>query len=101
MTEKGQGARWRMAIERKELVLVAEHEKHGIVAMASAGAARDRDLGFDGEVYTLYVDPPYFGMGVGRILLNGTFAELRRRAFRSCVIWAHARNNARFFYEAM
>ncbi len=38
MTEKGQGARWRMAIDRKELVLVAEHEKHGIVAMASAGA---------------------------------------------------------------
>ena len=101
MTEKGQGARWRMAIERKELVLVAEHDKHGIVAMASAGATRDRDLGFDGEVYTLYVDPQFFGLGAGRQLLNGTFAELRRRALRSCVIWAHAKNNARFFYEAM
>lgn len=101
MTGKGQAARWRMSIERKELVLVAENEKHGVVGMASAGAARDRDLGFDGEVYTLYVDPAFFGCGAGRELLNGTFAELRRRAFRSCVIWAHAKNNARFFYEAM
>jgi L-amino acid N-acyltransferase YncA len=101
MTQMGQGARWRMAIERKELVLVAENEKHGIVGMASAGSARDRDLGLDGEIYTLYVDPAFFGRGAGRALLNGTFHELRRRAFRSCVIWAHARNNARFFYEAM
>ena len=90
-----------MAIERKELVLVAEHERYGIVAMASAGATRDRAIGFDGEVYTLYVDPAHFGQGAGRQLLNGTFAELQRRAFRSCVIWAHAKNNARFFYEAM
>lgn len=101
MTGKGQAARWRTAIERKELVLVADNENHGIVGMASAGATRDRELGFDGEVYTLYVDPTFFGCGVGRELLNGTFAELRRRVFRSCVIWAHAKNNARFFYEAM
>jgi L-amino acid N-acyltransferase YncA len=101
MTEKGQAARWRMAIDRKELVLIAENEKHGIIGMASAGATRDRDLGLDGEVYTLYIDPAFFGRGAGRLLLNGAFVELRRRAFRSCVIWAHARNNARFFYEAM
>jgi L-amino acid N-acyltransferase YncA len=101
MTPKGQTARWQSAIQHRELVLVAEHEKHGIVAMASAGAARDRGLGFDGEVYTLYVDPQFFGLGAGRLLLTGTFGELRKRAFRSCVIWAHAKNNARFFYEAM
>ncbi len=101
MTPKGQTIRWKSAIEHRELVLVAEHEKHGILAMASAGAARDRGLGLDGEVYTLYVDPTFLGMGAGRQLLTGTFAELRKRAFRSCVIWAHAKNNARYFYEAM
>jgi L-amino acid N-acyltransferase YncA len=101
MTPKGQSARWLAAINRRELVLIAEHEKFGIVAMASAGAARDRALGFDGEVFTLYVDPSHFGCGAGRQLLTGTFSELRKRGFRSCVIWAHAKNNARFFYEAM
>jgi len=101
MTPTGQAARWRAAILHNELVLVAEHAEHGIIGMASAGPTRDRDIGFDSEVYTLYVDPSFYGRGAGRQLLNGAFAQLRKRGFRSCVIWAHARNNARFFYEAM
>lgn len=101
MTPKGQTMRWHAAIRARDMVLVAEHEKHGIVAMGSAGATRDRGFGFDGEVYTLYVDPAFYGRGAGRLLLNGAFAGLRQRGFRSCVIWAHAKNNARFFYEAM
>ncbi|HVZ90671.1 MAG TPA: GNAT family N-acetyltransferase [Rhizomicrobium sp.] len=101
MTPKGQTARWRAAIANRELVLVAASEQHGIIGMSSMGAARDRELGFDGEVFTLYVDPSFYGRGAGRQLLNGGFSELRKRGFRSCVIWAHAKNNARYFYEAM
>ncbi|HEY0104778.1 MAG TPA: GNAT family N-acetyltransferase [Rhizomicrobium sp.] len=103
MTPTGQTARWNSAIrsQRRENVLVAEDTAAGIVGMASLGPSRDRNLGFDGEVFTLYVDPNYFGRGVGRTLLNGAFAVLRARGFSSCVIWAHAKNNARFFYETM
>ncbi len=103
MTRKGQTARWQAAIraQKRETVLVAEDAKAGLVAMASMGAARDKSFGYDGEVYTLYVDPNYFGRGVGRTVLNGAFAVLKARGFSSCVIWAHAKNNARFFYETM
>ncbi len=87
--------------QKREIVLVAEDAKAGVVAMASLGPARDKSLGYDGEVYTLYVDPNYFGRGAGRTLLNGAFAVLRARGFTSCQIWAHAKNNARFFYESM
>jgi GNAT superfamily N-acetyltransferase len=101
MTHGGQTGRWRAAICQGELVLVAELEKHGMVGMLSAGPSRDRTLGFDGEVYTLYVDPAFYGQGAGAKLLSGAFAQLRKRGCRSCVIWAHAGNNARFFYERM
>jgi len=103
MTPRGQTARWEAAIraQGRETVLVAESTSHGIVGMASLGPARDGVLGFDGEIYTLYVDPSFFGRGVGRALLQGAFAVLRRGGMSSCVIWAHARNHARFFYEAM
>lgn len=103
MTQKGQTARWRAAIRARgrETVLVAECGKLGIVGMASVGPARDNSLGFDGEVYTLYVHPDFFGHGVGRALLDASFTTLRKRAFTSCVIWAHAKNPARYFYEAM
>ena len=102
MTHKGQTARWQAAIRaRHEAVLVAECPKQGIVGMTSFGPARDGGLGFDGEVYTLYVHPGFFGQGAGRALLHGAFGTLQKRGFTSCVIWAHAKNPARFFYEAM
>jgi len=103
MTPKGQTARWLSAIrnQRREAVLVAEDAQAGIVGMASIGPARDRALAYDGEVYTLYVDPSYYNRGIGRALLKAAFAILRQRGRTSCVIWAHAGNNARFFYETM
>jgi GNAT superfamily N-acetyltransferase len=85
----------------KGAVLVAEDAAHGPIGLAGFGAARDRGLGFDGEVYTLYVAPAFLGQGAGRALLHGAFAALKQRAFRSCLIWSHAQNNACFFYEAM
>jgi GNAT superfamily N-acetyltransferase len=102
MTLRGQAARWRAAVRaRGEVVFVAEDDAAGIVGMASCGQARDGTLGFDGEVYTLYVDPTFYGGGIGRALLKDSFAWMRERGYSSCVIWAHAKNNARFFYERM
>ncbi len=103
MTPGGQSARWRATISARgrEHVLVAEHENFGIVGMASFGPSRDGAIGFDGEIYTLYVGPSFFNRGVGRALLRAAFSDLRRRGYTSCIVWAHARNPARFFYEAM
>ena len=103
MTVRGQTARWRAAIRARgrESVLVAECGTYGVVGMTSFGPSRDGGLDFDGEVYTLYVDPAFYGRGSGRALLRGAFTALRKRGHSSCVIWAHAKNPARFFYEAM
>jgi ribosomal protein S18 acetylase RimI-like enzyme len=86
---------------KKNAVLLAEDARHGAIGLAGFGAARDRGLDFDGEVYTLYVAPGFQGQGVGRSLLHGAFAAMKARAFQSCLIWSHAENNACFFYEAM
>ena len=86
---------------RKGAVMTAELSHHGVVGLAGFGASRDRGLDFDGEIYTLYVNPDFLGLGVGRALLHGVFAALQIRAFHSCVIWSHAENHACYFYEAM
>ena len=105
MSHKAHTARWQSAIRNAErnsgAVLVAEDEQHGVVGLCSLGAVRDGGIGFDGEVYTLYVDPAFMGRGAGRALLSGAFDTFKARRLRSCLIWAHARNNACFFYEAM
>ena len=101
MSVKNHTARWQNQLRSQGSVIVAEDHKHGLIGLASMGGARDSSLGFDGEVYTLYVDPGFFGQGAGRALLHGAFAALKERKLTSCLIWSHAPNNACFFYEAM
>jgi ribosomal protein S18 acetylase RimI-like enzyme len=105
MSVKAHTARWHSTIKAMDrhggTVLVAEDAQFGPVGLCSLGRARDRGLGFEGEIYTLYVDPMFLGRGAGRALLCGAFEALKERQLRSCLIWAHARNNACFFYEAM
>ena len=102
MTPKGQTTRWLAAIRAQahEKILVAD-SRYGIVGMTGFGPARDRALGYDGEIYTLYVEPGYFGLGIGRALMKQAFETFRADGVKRCMLWAHARNNARFFYEAM
>lgn len=103
MSVERQSGRWRNAIAMaaREAVYVAETDKGTILGMASMGRARDSGIGYDAEIYTLYVDPMTTGRGVGRALLAGAFGALAERGHARCVIWAHAKNPARFFYEAM
>jgi GNAT superfamily N-acetyltransferase len=103
MTIEGQTARWRNAIAMavREAVYVAEDDAKRVVGMTSLGRARDSGLGYDAEIYTLYVAPLRTGAGIGRALLKGAFTALAERGHTRCVIWAHAKNPARFFYEAM
>ena len=105
MSLKGHTGRWLTAIKGAErnrgVVLVAEDTTHGAIGLCSLGAARDKATGLEGEIYTLYVDPSFLGRGVGRALLAGAFQTLKDRKLGSCLIWAHAKNNACFFYEAM
>ena len=105
MSSRAHTARWQATIRTMEkhsgTVLVAEDARHGAIGLCSLGKARDGGCGYDGEVYTLYVDPAFLGRGAGRALLTGAFEALKDRKMRSCLIWAHAHNNACFFYEAM
>lgn len=101
MSLKGHTSRWQSAIKGPGTVLVAEDSQFGPIGLCSLGAARDGGAGYEGEIYTLYVDPGFLGRGTGRALMTGAFEIFKARRVRSCLVWAHAKNNACFFYEAM
>ena len=63
------------------VIYVAETEQHQL-GFASGGAERDSTLGFDSELYTIYLDGGIQGQGVGRQLLQGVASELAERGFQ-------------------
>ncbi len=102
LSEPRQRMLWTREISRRgphDGVLVAEHEHWGVIGFASFGPARDRAAGFEGEVYTLYVDPNHTGHGAGRALIRSAFTALWADGFRSAGVWALKGNPARYFYE--
>jgi L-amino acid N-acyltransferase YncA len=95
---------WTRTIKASNLrnpVLVAADAKSNVYGFASAGPSRDKNLPYEGEVYTLYVAPGRTGQGMGAALLSSVFRLFSKANYRGIVIWALAENPSRFFYEAM
>lgn len=64
-------------------------------------AGPDRDLGPPaGEVWAIYVDPPYWGRGIGNQLLGTALSALRDASRDPIALWVlEANRPARGFYE--
>ena len=86
-------------------ILVVQDEAGKLVAFASAGPARKRNLPigrqFDSEIFTLYVAPNVQGQGLGKALFFEIFSALAKRGCLDAFLWVLSANPSRFFYEAM
>ena len=88
-------------------VFVADDEERGVVGFGSCGPVRDPPEGLNGtevrvgEVYTLYVEPDFQNLGMGRRLLDALFRQLRADGHDTAVLWMLAANPTRFFYEGL
>ena len=69
-----------------------------VVGFVSVGASRDVDA--DGELFAIYVDPDYWGSGVGRKLMAAAEERLSELGHLEAILWVLADNpRARRFYE--
>jgi GNAT superfamily N-acetyltransferase len=70
----------------------------GFATTGPARAVEDPELG---EVLALYVDPPFWGHGLGRRLIVEARRRLTARGFAEAVLWVLAGNTrAERFYRA-
>lgn len=58
-----------------------------IVGFATTSASRDEDLPDFGELLALYVDPDYWGRGIGVALIKAARARLSGLGFRKALLW--------------
>lgn len=63
-----------------------------VVGYAAGGRARGVGPQFRGEVYELYVDPVFQGLGFGRLLFAEAMRRLKKRNLRPVLVWVLAEN---------
>ncbi len=77
---------WRDALKSGDSALVLEMA--GTVAgYATIGSSRQRGP-FQGEIYELYLDPIYQGLGLGEHLFEGCRHALDMRKLSGLIVWA-------------
>ncbi|MFN8483281.1 MAG: GNAT family N-acetyltransferase [Anaerolineae bacterium] len=72
-------------------------ERTGAPPHPPAGGGSER--GYTGELYALYVLPPYHGQGIGRRLVAAVVERLRAQGHAAMLVWVLAGNPARGFYQ--
>lgn len=84
---------WEEAVRRgvPMLVLHGDGEVQGYVTY---GASRMRNLPYRAEIYELYIQPEYAGMGFGRRMFRTVQQRLARRGHHALIVWCLADNDA-------
>ena len=92
---------WDGVVRRRGGMLVTEFDGK-IIAYATFGPSRLKDLPYTSEIYELYLLPEYHGLGFGRALFDAARAKLAGSGFRSLAVRALADNVlATGFYSAI
>ena len=101
MVQRRGPAWWGRLIRHQHSVLVLE--VHGKIAgYATLGPNRSRTLRVRGEIYELYIEPAYQGLGFGRRLFHAARERLESARLGPFVVWALEDNaQATAFYRAL
>ena len=89
------------ASEPSSVTLVACDVDGNIVGFISGGVERTGRLGYEGEVYAIYLLQLAQRRGLGTLLVQHFVRELRAQGFGSMAVWVLAANPFRKFYEAL
>ena len=92
--------RWARTItEGSSRVYIAE-EDSGVVGFASCGRERAGEVGYDGELYAIYVLDTAQRHGHGHELVRAVAGGLREMGLKNMIVWVLRDNpTARKFYE--
>jgi L-amino acid N-acyltransferase YncA len=89
----------------REIVLVAEDHRQGVIGLATGGPALDRGVIANArgacEIFSLYVSADFGGRGAGSGLLRNMLYQFVDRGAPAAFAWMLRGNPSRFFYEHM
>ena len=80
---------------------VVEDADQGIIGFANGGSERRGDLGFEGELYAIYLLQEFRGQGIGTTLFRQIVDTLWKSGMANMMLWVLEENPYRDFYEGM
>ena len=95
---------WSMTLRdsaRRETIFVAEDDAGRVVAFVSGGPNRERDPGYGGELYAIYLLPQHRRQGIGTALVHALACRLKDMHLHAMLVWVLADNPYRGFYEGL
>jgi len=97
---------WKRQLEDQQAanrtyICVVEDESGRVVGFASAGAEREPESGYDGELFAIYLLAEQQGAGIGTELVRRVVAHLLGRGHASMRVWVLAGNPAEKFYRRL
>ena len=90
--------KWREWLGAGNFSMFVAESSAGVIGFASGGILRDAILGYDAELYAIYLLREHQGRGVGRLLVHALVDSLRAEGFGSMVAWVLEKNPAVSFY---
>ena len=72
-----------------------------VVGFAGYGVPQQKDSGFDGELFAIYILRAANKLGIGRMLVSAVVNALRKDGRNSMMVWVLKDNPARGFYERL
>lgn len=88
------------SLTKDDRIVVGKEGEH-VVGFAHGGACREAELGYGGELYSIYILKEYQGMGLGRQLLGNITNHLRTKKYNSMMAWVLEGNPSLEFYLRM
>ena len=96
--------RWELLLTSRRWVrsaCIAATDNGHVVGFAAAGPVRVASLGPAGEIYAIYVLPPWQRRGLGRLLFHRAIESLVTARLDGIVTWVIAANPSRRFFESL
>jgi GNAT superfamily N-acetyltransferase len=90
---------WDEYLRRADVGVFVSESDGTVNGFASVGASRE--IGEEGELFAIYVDPDAWSIGAGRRLIQAGEEWLRTRGYERAMLWVLDDNpRARRFYDA-
>lgn len=95
---------WKWTFENlneDEVIYILEDDFGNIVGFVNGGKSTEAELGFNAELYAIYLLEEVQGNGYGKLLFNRLIETLKQRNYQSLMLWVLKDNPSINFYKKL